>query len=386
VEYSHDLWWDFAFRGDAPRFMRASVGVSGLLVIFAFWKLLARAKPIIDQSASANDLTEVEAIVAKSPRTSANLSLLGDKRFVFSEDRSSFIMYAIEKRTWVSMGDPVGPTEQWPELIWKYRELCDKYDGLPVFYQVDKEHLNLYLDEGLTLLKIGEEARVPLANFSLEGSHQKGLRSTRNKLQKSACTFEIVAALQSSVIMDRLREISNSWMNSKNASEKGFSLGYFDETYLRRCPIAVVKQSDRVIAFANVWLGADQDEFSIDLMRHEPGGPNGLMDYLFTELFLWGKGNGYRWFNMGMAPLSGVENRPLAPLWNKAIGLVYRHGDHFYSFEGLRQYKEKFNPVWHPKYLASPGGLALPRILASVTQLIGRKRNASANREADRPV
>jgi len=54
--------------------------------------------------------------------------------------------------------------------------------------------------------------------------------------------------------------------------------------------------------------------------------------------------------------------------------LVYRHGEHFYSFEGLRRYKDKFNPTWSPKYLAIPGGAALPLILTDVTRLISRHR------------
>ena len=78
------------------------------------------------------------------------------------------------------------------------------------------------------------------------------------------------------------------------------------------------------------------------------------MDYLFVELMLWGEAEGYRWFNLGMAPLAGLEDRALAPLWNRLGALLFRHGEHFYNFQGLRQYKEKFDPVWEPRYLASP--------------------------------
>ena len=35
-----------------------------------------------------------------------------------------------------------------------------------------------------------------------------------------------------------------------------------------------------------------------------------------------------------------------------------------------RQYEEKFDPEWEPIYLASPGGLALPRILTNLAALI----------------
>jgi phosphatidylglycerol lysyltransferase len=51
---------------------------------------------------------------------------------------------------------------------------------------------------------------------------------------------------------------------------------------------------------------------------------------------------------------------------------LFRHGEHFYNFQGLRQYKEKFKPEWAPRFLASPGGLALPRVLANVSTLVSR--------------
>lgn len=374
VEYQHELWWQFTFRGDAPRFLRASVGVASAFLCLMVWRLSRQTAPKDLMVPSEEDLQAIQSIVGLSTKTNSNLSLLGDKRFLLSNDRRSFIMYAVEKRSWITMGDPVGPSDQFAELIWKFRETCDLYDGWPVFYQVDKEYLTFYLDQGLTLLKIGEEAQVPLQQFSLEGQH-RNLRTNRNKIQKSGCHFEVILQEDVPGILPRLREISDVWLSEKNASEKGFSLGYFSESYLKRYPCAVIKQNDQIIAFANILQGAEKSELSIDLMRYVPNGPNGLMDFLFTELLLWGKAEGFQAFNMGMAPLSGLDSRPLAPIWNKAINLVYRHGDHFYSFEGLRQYKQKFDPVWQPKYLASPGGLALPRILADLTQLIARKRS-----------
>jgi phosphatidylglycerol lysyltransferase len=86
---------------------------------------------------------------------------------------------------------------------------------------------------------------------------------------------------------------------------------------------------------------------------------------------LWAKTQGYRRFDLGMAPLSGMQNRALSPLWVRASALVFQYGEQFYNFEGLRKYKDKFRPVWEPRYLAAPGGLTLAAILADVTALIG---------------
>ena len=123
------------------------------------------------------------------------------------------------------------------------------------------------------------------------------------------------------------------------------------------------------MAFANVWVGAEQEELTIDLMRHVRTAPNGMMDYLFSQLMLWGSQRGYRWFNLGMAPLSGLDEHADANRWHRFGDFVFRHADHFYSFQGLRKYKEKFGPVWSPRYLISPGGFALPRILIDVVAL-----------------
>ena len=119
-----------------------------------------------------------------------------------------------------------------------------------------------------------------------------------------------------------------------------------------------------------MWKGAGKAEFSIDLMRYLPISPRGVMDYLFVELMLWAKREGFRFFNLGMAPLSGLASHPLAPLWNRLGAFVFRHGEHFYNFQGLRQYKEKFGPRWEPKYLFSPGKISLPMIFANLGSLI----------------
>jgi phosphatidylglycerol lysyltransferase len=94
------------------------------------------------------------------------------------------------------------------------------------------------------------------------------------------------------------------------------------------------------------------------------------MDYMFLELLLWSKQQGYRWFNLGMTPLAGLGDHSLAPLWDRLGTFIFRHGEHFYNFQGVRHYKEKFDPVWEPKYLAFPGRIALPRILLNLASLI----------------
>jgi phosphatidylglycerol lysyltransferase len=369
VDYSHQLWWRFAFDEDAPRFLRASAGAVIVVLLYGLARLLfpARHRPAPPADA---ELKIVENIVRNCPKTYAWLALLGDKRFLLGENEDAFLMFGVQGRTWVSMGDPVGPDDEARELAWRFRETCDQYDAWPVFYQVDNAHLDIYLDLGLTFLKLGEEARVELPGFSLEGHAYRDLRYAHNKITKLGLKFSVIEPAQVETAIGEFRQISDAWLAGKNTREKRFSLGFFEPEYLKKTPAAIITQNEKIIAFANIWLGAGKDELSIDLMRYLPDSPDGIMDYLFTELLLWGKSQGYKWFNFGTAPLSGMEDRQLAPLWSQAGAFLFRHGEHFYNFQGLRQYKDKFAPVWQPKYLACPRGLMLPRILANVASLI----------------
>lgn len=369
VPYTHDLWWHFSLKGDAPRFLRATLAVMVLALSFSVARLIRPAPPSPHPSGE-KEMETIKNIVSRSEDSSAHLAFLGDKYFLMNSAETAFIMYGISGQSWIGMGDPVGPESEWPELIWQFHRSAIKYADKTVFYEISHHHLHLYLDLGLVAFKLGEEARVPLTGFSLEGGHRKKLRYLHRKLTKSGCSFEIIPAEGVRQYLDDLQSISNAWLAEKNTREKKFSLGFFNADYLCKTPLALVRMNGRPMAFANIWQSADQEEVSIDLMRYLPGSPDGIMVYLFIEIMLRGQASGFRWFNLGMAPLSGMENFDAAPLWHKFGYWVAHHGDHFYDFQGLRSFKEKFHPVWTPKYLACPGGLALPRILTDIGALV----------------
>jgi len=369
VEYRDSLWWHFGRDAQAPRFLRATVGAVVVLGAVAAARLLRPAR-LAPTMATPDDLEDARGVIARSDRSEANLALLGDKALLFNETRTAFLMYGRERRSWVSMGDPIGSPEEQRELAWRFREMCEVHAAWPVFYEVPTESLPMYLDMGLTLTKAGEEARVPLEAFSLEGGSRKGLRQTVHRVEKTGAYVEVLPADAVARLLPELRAVSDAWLSDRKTAEKGFSMGRFEEGYLTRFPVAVVRQGERIVAFANLWPAAAGTELSVDLMRHTAEAPQSVMEYLFIRVMLWASEQGYRWFSLGMAPLSGLEGGRDAPLWHRLGGFVFRHGEHFYNFQGLRRYKEKFDPVWEPRYLASPGGFALPRILIHVSTLI----------------
>jgi len=370
VGYSADLWWEFSFHQGAPRALRALVAAAAAGMLFALASLI-RPVQVHQAAPSEEQLDTALPLIRQSPDTQAYLALMGDKALLFDPMHAAFIMYDVEGRSWVAMGDPIGTDDDARrELVWTFLEQCERAGGWPVFYQVSPADLDLYLEVGMNLLKIGEQARVRLATFNLDGKSRKVLRNTVNKLTRDGLRLQIIPASAVAPLLPRLKEISDAWLRAKHVREKRFSLGAFDPRYLVRTPMALIWQGEQLVAFANLLLGATKHEASLDLMRHLPDGAPGIMDFMFVQLLQWARDEGYEWFNLGMAPLAGLHNRRLAPLWNRFGAMVFGRGERFYNFRGLQQYKDKFDPEWEPRYMAVPGSIALPMILANVASLI----------------
>jgi len=219
-------------------------------------------------------------------------------------------------------------------------------------------------------VKIGEEAVVPLHDFSLDGRARKGLRTSVHRLEREGLHFRVLSPCDVNWRMEELRHVSDEWLARKAVAEKGFSLGFFDEDYLRRCPIAVLERDDRIEAFTNLLVGRPGGDLSLDLARYRVSAPPSTMEGLFVHVMLWGRDQGYSRFNLGMAPLAGEEQVHGPVVWGMLAKYVYEHGAELYNFQGVRAFKEKFSPDWEPRYLAYPGGFALPRALADVSALI----------------
>ncbi len=369
VAYSHDLWWQFSFASHSSRFLRATVGASTLLFGYSMIRLLSPAR--VRAEVCRHDIRDiVNAILAtRSSHSRSFLSLLEDKSFIISEAHDAFLMYGVSGRSIVGMSDPVGNERSFPALVWKFKELCDEHGAWPVFHEIGGNYLNLYLDIGLTLFKVGEEARVALPEFSLDGSRRKSLRYYARRLATEGWEVAIVRPEEVEAIIPDLKIISDSWLAKKHTREKRFSLGSFITRYLVQTPIAIVRRGETIVAFSNLWLTATREEFSVDLMRYSENAPDSVMEYLFIKLILWGRENGFRWFDMGMAPFSGADDRQVAPIWNRFAAFLYAYGEEYYNFQGLRRFKEKFDPTWKPCYMAVPGGLTLPLVLKDLSSL-----------------
>jgi phosphatidylglycerol lysyltransferase len=301
--------------------------------------------------------------------------MMGDKSFLFSASRQAFLMYAKRGRTWAALHDPVGPREEWAGLIRDFVALAHSHGGRAAFYQVRADALPLYLDSGLTLMKLGEEAQISLREFGLAGAHRANLRYAIKRGEREGLRVAVITPDNVPQYLPTLRGISDAWLDSRAAKEKSFSVAAFRPDYLAAQSVMLVFQNDVAIAFSTFMTTDLNTEATIGVMRHMPEAPPYTMEYLFTSLALQLKQAGLSKLSLGMSPLSGLQPGPLASPWYRLASLTWRWGGRFYNFRGLRAFKNKFQPHWEPRYLAASGSVGVLFTLADLSLLAGGWRS-----------
>ena len=372
VDYSNELWWTFLINRQASGFVRDGTALALLTLVAAALSLMAAPGASSHGPASALDLARARAALELADQSTpeAWLAMLGDKALLFSPSGRSFIAYRVRGRRWIAMGGPAGDRAEARELLWAFAELADSYGGSAVFYSIGESLLGDIATMGFAVRKVGETALVDAARFTTEGKGKQNLRTAVNRAEREGASFEVLPPGSASGLADELRPVSDAWLAMHQGEEKAFSLGRFDPAYLDLTPLAVVREEGRIVAFANLLMGEGPTrEAAIDLMRHSPDGPHGVMDYLFVRCIQWAKAEGLAALDLGMAPLAGLEDRRLAPVFARVGALVFEEGGALYGFQGLRSYKAKFFPDWKPRFIAAPISTPLPVALLDVALL-----------------
>ncbi|WP_251032776.1 bifunctional lysylphosphatidylglycerol flippase/synthetase MprF [Bacillus sp. ISL-7] len=356
-------------------FTSAVIGLVIALLILMFGYLISLPKKWSLERSNGRDKEIIAHLTKYHGKVLSHLIFLHDKLIFWNSKKNVLLSYQQYADKLVILGDPIGEKNELSNAIEEFQEIADLHGFTPVFYQVSDDMLPYLHGHGFAFFKLGEEAFVDLKNFSLSGNKMKGLRTLRNKFARANYSFEVVGPPFSPGLVEELREISNEWLLGR--TEKGFSLGFFDEEYLNKAPIAILKDENmQTLGFMSImYVYDDYQTISVDLMRFRPKVSSGTVDYLFLCLFDWAKEQGYGRFNMGMAPLANVGLSRFSFLGEKIAAQIFLHGHFIYHFQGLRKFKQKYTNIWEPKYLAYRRKSSLPLIMAQITLLISKKRN-----------
>jgi len=293
-----------------------------------------------------------------------------DKSFFFSSDGKCFLAYRVAGGFAVALGDPIGPVDRIEEIVREFTAYCRDNGWGAGFHQTLPDFLDIYRRLGFKKLKVGDEAIVDLQKFTLHGKEARPLRSKVNLLDAEGVHSQYYQPPIAPAVMAEIKDVSDEWLRIPGRRERQFTLGMFDEPYVRATPIFAARDaSERMLAFVNIVPSYHAGEATIDLMRRRSEAPNGIMDYLFVKLILRDKEMGFERFSLGMAPMDGFHHAEQASPEERAIHAFFQRLNFLFSFRGLLAYKAKFATSWEPRYSVYRNVLDLPRLAIALSRV-----------------
>ena len=330
-------------------------GIAGLL------------RPVAARARHLQDIDVMDRILSAHATTAlAYFHHLPDKHLMFSDDHRAFIGYKLVGSVAVSLGGPIGPSDARDSVARKFLERCELNGWLPAFHQATPADVDDLAAAGLKSLKIGEEAIIDLTTFSLTGSHFKSIRSKTGKMEREGWTVEALPSPIDDETMNRLRAVSDAWILDSGHRERTFTLGVFDEDYLRETVVLVCRDPEGTIrGFTNLIPSYQSSNGNFDLMRRDPTAHLPVMDLLFVKMIAHMRERELVGMNLGLAPFVNVDGDGVP---DRALRLLYDYGGKAFNFVGLREFKDKWRPRWEPRYLLYRSDVELPEIALRVAQ------------------
>lgn len=295
-----------------------------------------------------------------------------DKSYFFDASRSATLAYGVRQGVALAVGDPVGDPQAIPALLRDFDTFCYTNDWDPAYIHVLPSSRNLFRELGFSVQKIGEEAIVDIARFTEETVRTKYFRQIYNRFTKQGYTVELLSPPHSADLLHELQILSDDWLDIPGRKERTFMMGAFSPAYMQRCQLVVLKNAaGQIEGFLNQLPTCLPAEANFDLLRHSKSAPGNSNDFILLEWIkqLHESGN-YQRVNLGLCPLAGLDNTDDSQsVTNNALRFVYANGDRFYSFNGLRRFKAKYDPQWEGRYIAYRGGVrGFTRVLTALNR------------------
>lgn len=348
-----------------------SINISGFASLsFLIYTLI---KPLVfKNNTSSEEHTKALAIVQKYGKSSLDyFKTYSDKMIYFNEEIDAFIAYRVAGKYAVVLENPVleYSSENFRRCVVAFDKYCYENGLKSIYYRIPEESVTIYHELGKKSLFLGQEGVVDLNSFTLEGGSRKSLRNAVNKVIERGYKAKIHQPPIMDGVLQKIKAVSDEWLTETGRSEIIFSQGMFVWDELKNQTIITVESNEeKVVAFLNIIPDYTPEESTYDLIRKTSDAPNGVLDFIMIEMFKYLKSNGYKYVNLGFAPMSGLNDPHTFP--ERSMKFAYEKIRAFSHYKGLRDFKEKYTPIWYNKYLIYDNDYDLLQIPGAISKAI----------------
>ncbi|MDR1721261.1 MAG: phosphatidylglycerol lysyltransferase domain-containing protein [Endomicrobium sp.] len=350
---------------DAARFLRLTIGMGIIIFIVALEQILRN----LFRNPVSFTKDDIKSIIDFSDYTYSFSALACDKTYVVNDKKDAFIMYAKLKGSWIVLGDPVGKCGNGNknELLWKFKEMADASSAKLAFIDVSCQYLHIYNDIGLNTFKIGQEAKIILRDFNKETECFKYFCHVEKEIENTGFKYKMLGAEHFTLYKDIFSQIDREWGKNINYVERNFIPGKYDDSYMKDMNFAVLEKHGKIHAFSIIAKTKNKHEVSSGIIRYMKCDKN-IFDYMISKNILWAKENGYELFDLGLAYFPSIDKG------NKVVkyfAKMFMFAEHFnYNLLALREFKNRFCPIWRDKYAAIYPTNHIPVFVRSLAKLV----------------
>ena len=303
-----------------------------------------------------------------------------------AETARAGVSYRVIGSVSLSSGNPLGDPAHWPAAIQRWRREARENGWSLATMGAGEQGARALTDAGLVAYQIGDEAILELAEFSMNGPGMKAVRQSVARLERRGYTTTTTrhASLSEEDFAD-LGEAAGRWRGD-GGDERGFSmaLGRLGDSLDGDCLLVRARDDEGALRGFLSFVPWGRNGVSLDLMRRDPSGDNGLVELMVVSLAehapTFGVGRvslNFAMFREAFERGAQIGAGPLARIWRHGLLLASRT----WQLESLYRSNAKYQPSWQPRFVCFEYVSDLPRVGAAAGSAEGFLATPSLTRQ-----
>lgn len=379
--------------------VNGALGLFGALALIVAASVLFRSQRL-KSLMTATDERLIRALIARfnDDDSLAYFSTRRDKAVVFSRDGRAAITYRVELGVGLAGGDPIGDPDSWPDAIAEFLVLCERYGWHPAAMGSSERGAAAFEAAGFTSLNIGDEAILHTRQFTLSGPTMKSVRQAVTRTRRAGVTTRI--RRHADIPPTEMAEViarADAWRDTEE--ERGFAMALSrlgdpadGDCLLVEAVLDEGGADEKVVGMLS-FVPWGRRGVSLDLMRRDRSGINGVVETMVTDLCRDSENFGITEISLNFATFRAVFEKGqeigAGPVM-RASYAVLMFGSKFFQMESLYRSNAKYLPDWQPRFLCFEDNRMIARagLAAVVTEgfvrlpRIGRKEQYAAGQSS----
>lgn len=323
-----------------------------IIVVSLFAPLLERQIPTEEERKKVRDLS------LHTDNSVAYYATMSDKQYYWNQSHSHVIAYQVSRGVAVALGEPLGEGDR-VEVLSQFTEAFEKRGVGVTLYNVSASFALRAKALGYHILKVGEEAVIDLDAFDLSSPKLSDIRHSVTRMTREQVIYEWYSAANLPwSILSEIDNLHRTWISQKNMPPLTYSMEYYPFPVEDEVVILAIKNPRGDIWGALSFLPYGEGKgMALDFMLRSNDAKNGMMEAAIAQAANHFRSQGIQNLNLGLAPLANTSKVFLA---------LFNNFNQFYRFKSLYKFKDKFAPVWVPKYIVTGKKLTFPKAALAI--------------------